>query len=112
MLWQAQADFRFVMAGCYCTVPDHAGRPSFHPDADPLNSALIAVANGQSTAEAALRHPGLRATFNHYHPDAIILGPTDHHDELVTLLTTLAGGPGRQVDGVDLWLLDPAPDRS
>ncbi len=106
MLWQAQAAFRFAMPGCYCTVPDRNGRSSFHPEVDPLNSALIAVTNGQSTAGAALRQPDLQATFDRYHPDAIILGPTDHHDELVTLLTTLAGHPGQHLDGVDLWLLN------
>ncbi|WP_322758962.1 hypothetical protein [Frankia sp. Cr2] len=111
MLWQAQADFRFVMAGCYCTVPDRNGRSSFHPEVDPLNSALIAVATGQSTAAAALRQPGLAATFDRYHLNTIILGPSDHHDELVTLLTGLAGEPGRYVDGVDLWLLDKTPAR-
>ncbi len=112
MLWQAQTGFRFTMPGCYCTVPDRNGRSSFHPEVDPLNSALIAVATGQRTAQAALGQPGLAAAFDHYQLNAIILGPTDHHDELVTLLTTLAGAPGRYVDGVDLWLLDNAPGRS
>ncbi|AEH08007.1 hypothetical protein [Candidatus Protofrankia datiscae] len=106
MLWQAQADFRFAIPGCYCTVPDRNGRSSFHPEPDPLNSALIAVATGASTADDALRQPGLRATFDRFDLDAVILGPSDHRDELVKLLTELAGGPGRHVDGVDLWLLD------
>uniref|UniRef100_UPI0020240E41 hypothetical protein n=1 Tax=Frankia sp. CiP1_Cm_nod2 TaxID=2897161 RepID=UPI0020240E41 len=105
MLWQAQAGFRFAIPGCYCTVPDRNGRSSFHPEPDPLNSALIDVAAGTITADDALRRPGLRATFDRFDLDAIILGPSDHHDELVKLLTGLAGGPGRHVDGVDLWPL-------
>ncbi|WP_131784523.1 hypothetical protein [Protofrankia symbiont of Coriaria ruscifolia] len=103
MLWQAQAGFRFAMPGCYCTVPDRNGRSSFHPEVDPLNSALIAVATGSTTADAALQQPGLQATFDRFGLDAVVLGQSDHHDELVRLLTALAGRPGRHVDGVDLW---------
>jgi hypothetical protein len=108
MLWQAQADYRFEMFGCYCTVPGPDGKPMFHATPDPLNSAVIAVQTGQASVEQALAQPGLRTAFAAADPDVLLLGSTDHADELRVLLADLAGFPGREVDGVTLWVLDPA----
>lgn len=106
MLWQAQADFRFAMPGCYCTVPGPDGRAVFHGPGDALTTALIEVDEGATTAAAASGSTRVRQAFTRLSPDAVVLGPSHRSDELRTLLVALVGCPPRRVDGVDLWLPD------
>ena len=104
MLWQAQAGYRFAMPGCYCTVPGPDGRAQFHGDASPLTTALLSVEAGTMTPRDALALPGLREAFSRLRPDAVIVGPADHHAELVALVTSLTGrGPVSEPGGVALW---------
>ncbi len=105
MLWQAEADFRYRMVGCYCTVPGPDGRANFHAAPDPLNSALVAVQDGRVGAAEALAAPGVRETFTAYRPDVVILGPTGHRAELEDFLAGLVGSAGTPVDGVVVWRL-------
>nr|WP_035923131.1 hypothetical protein [Frankia sp. QA3] len=104
MLWQAEAGFRFVMPGCYCTVPGPTGRASFHGPGDALTSALIDIDNGTTTAAAASGSPQVRDAYERLSPDAVVLGPARRPAELRALLGSLVGHPPRQVGGVDLWL--------
>ncbi|MCK9897624.1 hypothetical protein [Frankia sp. AgB32] len=104
MLWQAQAGFRFVMPGCYCTVPGPGGRASFHGPGDALTSALIDVDNGMMSGHAAADSPRVRAAYARLAPDAVVLGPARRPGELRALLRSLVGQPSQRVDGVDLWL--------
>ncbi|WP_045879651.1 hypothetical protein [Pseudofrankia sp. DC12] len=104
MLWQAQAGYRFALPGCYCTVPGPDGRSQFHGDASPLTTALLTVEAGTMTPRAALALPGLRQAYRTLHADAVIVGPADHHAELVELVTGLTGhGPVDEPGGVALW---------
>lgn len=104
MLWQAQADYRFALPGCYCTVPGPDGRSQFHGEASPLTTALLTVEAGTMTPRAALALPGLREAYRTLHPDAVIVGPADHHAELIELVTGLTGrGPVDEPGGVALW---------
>lgn len=105
MLWQANADYRYRMLGCYCTVPGPNGTTMFHALPDAFNSSVIAVQTGQATAEQVLANPDLAPAFAAARPGALVLGPTDHADQLRILLTELAGFPGRDVGGVTLWVL-------
>ncbi|WP_256789692.1 hypothetical protein [Frankia sp. AvcI1] len=104
MLWQAEADFRFVMPGCYCTVPGPTGRASFHGPGDALTSALIDIDNGITTAAAVSGSPQVRDAYDRLSPDAVVLGPARRPAELRALLASLVGHPPRHVGGVDLWL--------
>jgi hypothetical protein len=104
MLWQAEADFRFVMPGCYCTVADPSGHASFHGPTDALTIALLAIDNGTTTAGAAAGSIQVRDAYARLAPDAVVLGPARRTDELRALLRSLVGRPPRHVDGVDLWL--------
>ncbi|KJE21693.1 hypothetical protein FF36_04028 [Frankia torreyi] len=104
MLWQAEADFRFVMPGCYCTVPGPTGRASFHGPGDALTSALIDIDNGTTTAAAVSGSPQVRDAYERLSPDAVVLGPARQPAELRALLGSLVGHPPRHVGGVDLWL--------
>ncbi|SNQ48952.1 conserved membrane hypothetical protein [Frankia canadensis] len=106
MLWQARADFRFVMPGCYCTVPGPDGRAAFHGPGDALTTALIDVDDGTTSATAAAGSPPVRAAYARLDPDAVVLGPTHRSDELRSLLASLVGCAPRHVEGVDLWLPD------
>ncbi|MCL9797317.1 hypothetical protein MXD58_024005, partial [Frankia sp. AgKG'84/4] len=104
MLWQAQADFRFVLPGCYCTVPGPGGHASFHGPGDALTSALIDVDNGTMSAGAAAGSPRVRAAYARLAPAAVVLGPSQRSGELRALLRALVGQSPQRVDGVDLWL--------
>ncbi|ABD09749.1 conserved hypothetical protein [Frankia casuarinae] len=104
MLWQARANFRFVIPGCYCTVPGPDGRAAFHSPPDALTSALIDIDNGATTAAAMSGSPRLRAAYKRLAPDAVVLGPARRTAELRTLLRELVGAAPSRVGGVDLWL--------
>ncbi|MCM3885789.1 hypothetical protein [Frankia sp. R82] len=104
MLWQARAGFRFVLPGCYCTVPDASGRASFHGPGDALTSALIDVDNGTVSGASMAGSTQVRAAYTHLSPDAVVLGPAHRTGELRTLLVGLVGRYPQRVDGVDLWL--------
>ncbi len=104
MLWQAEAHFRFVMPGCYCTVPGPTGRASFHGPGDALTAALIDLDNGTTTATAALGSSQVHDAYRRLSTDAVVLGPARRPAELRALLGSLVGHPPRHVGGVDLWL--------
>ncbi|MEX5633586.1 hypothetical protein [Parafrankia sp. FMc2] len=104
MLWQAEAGYRFRLAGCYCTIPGPDGRAAFNAWTDPLNSVLVAIEQGRADAAAVLADPTVRVAFDALAPDAVILGPTPGHDELASLVTGLVGFGPTVVDGVRLWV--------
>jgi hypothetical protein len=85
-------------------VPGPDGRAQFHGDASPLTTALLSVEAGTMTPRDALALPGLREAYSRLRPDAVIVGPADHHAELVALVTSLTGrGPVSEPGGVALW---------
>ncbi|WP_242424217.1 hypothetical protein [Frankia sp. EI5c] len=104
MLWQADADYRFRIPGCYCTIPGPDGRAVFNAWTDPLNSALVAVEQGRLDADTALADPAVRGAFEQLAPAAIVLGPTPRRAELSRLMTGITGTAPTDVDGVELWL--------
>ncbi|MCK9924888.1 hypothetical protein MXD61_23970 [Frankia sp. AgPm24] len=104
MLWQARADFRFVMPGCYCTVADASGHAAFHGPSDALTSALIDVDNGTVSGARMAGSAQVRAAYADLSPDAVVLGPARRTGELRTLLVGLVGQAPDRVGGVDLWL--------
>jgi hypothetical protein len=108
MLWQAEAGFRFRMAGCYCTVPGPDGRATFHGPTSQLTTAVIQVEQGITSARAALGDAGVRDAFARLHPDAVILGPAANGEQLSALITGLTGMRPRDLAGVRLW----APPRA
>jgi hypothetical protein len=104
MLWQAQADYRFRLAGCYCTVPGPNGGAQFHGDPSPLTTAVLRVEAGTMTPTEALALPGLRAAYAALRPDAILVGPSRNQAALVELMTGLSGHrPVDEPGGVALW---------
>lgn len=99
MLWQAQAGLRFRLAGCYCIAPGADGRPSFHAQADPLNTALLKIESGLPADPG----PGVLAAYRRLDPSIVIVGPAPHATELRAFLARLTLAPARRLDGVDVW---------
>ncbi|MDT3439619.1 hypothetical protein [Pseudofrankia sp. BMG5.37] len=104
MLWQAHADYRFRLAGCYCTVPAPNGGAQFHGAPSPLTTAMLRVEAGTLTPAEALALPGLREAYAALHPDAVLIGPARNRAALVELVDGLTGHrPVDEPGGVALW---------
>ncbi|OHV28798.1 hypothetical protein BCD49_37450 [Pseudofrankia sp. EUN1h] len=104
MLWQAEADYRFRLAGCYCTVPAPNGGAQFHGDPSPLTTAVLRVEAGTLTPAEALALPGLREAYGALRPDAVLVGPGRNRAALVELVNGLTGHrPVDEPGDVALW---------
>ena len=103
MAWQTDAHLRFRLIGCYCIVPGPNRRSSFYPPPGPLVQLIQQVTDGQGNSSASIT-PDVRSDLSHLAPTAVVLGPTAHHDQLMTLLIRLFGPASRTSGGVTVWL--------
>ena len=104
MVWQAVANYRFRLIGCYCLVPGANGRASSFVPPGPFTAAIQQIVQGQP--EVSLDSAAVTADLQHLAPDVVLLGPAPHQDRLLARLTQLLGPPQQATGLVTAWRLN------
>ena len=100
MLWQAMADMRFAMPSGYAFVPDSA--PNFL-DPPPSASYAVNLAVERGADPTTIDTTGLVQDVQRWKVQTVIVGPMDHQDAMVAILTQTLGAPPVRAGDVYLW---------
>nr|WP_249384887.1 glycosyl transferase [Nocardia uniformis] len=105
LLWQADADFSFALAGGYFVGPtgtDKKGR--YGPEIRPTASLLMKAqkSNRFPAIDDATRAQAL-TDLRYWHADVLVLPPTDNSGVLRNTVNQLLGFQGQKVNGVWVW---------
>jgi hypothetical protein len=100
MLWQSAAEMRFRMPEGYALIPG----PSFDPPPTTLGRALeqISWTGKGPELEPALR-TAMLANLRGWNVRTVVIGPMEHEEEAVALLSFVLQRPPEQVGGVKAW---------
>jgi hypothetical protein len=99
MLYQAVAGLPFRMLGSYALTVDHRGRQESDAPTDPLTQ----LASALGTATAAQVCSARRALLTDGVGTVLVVRQDDQGGRLAAAATAVLGGPGREVEGVELW---------
>jgi hypothetical protein len=103
MLWQAQSDFRFRMAGGYVFVPGPHGA-QLAGDPTLLTALLGAIEAGQPLPPLGpAQRAAMRADLRSLGVTSVVLGPTPGRARAQHLLSWVIGSHPVRRDGVALW---------
>jgi hypothetical protein len=104
MLWHAEGGLRFKMVGGYFLGPDERGRARFGPGPSTTRSALRQLAVGVPADALARRLcPAVRSELARWQVGTVVVGPTQHRDQVTRFFTLLVDRPPEQLGGVAVW---------
>ncbi|HEX6526080.1 MAG TPA: hypothetical protein VF070_39620 [Streptosporangiaceae bacterium] len=102
MFWQAESGMRFRMPEAYAYVPGPAPA-EISPPPSAIQDVFKAVVMGHHPAVTAAEQARMLAELRDWKVRTIIVGPMEHEEEAVVIVTALLGKPSAMPEGVYLW---------
>jgi hypothetical protein len=102
--WQAAAQYRYSTPDGYFIAPAPDGRAAIGVQPGPTEQLFVKLEdNGLMPAMTPELTESVTAQLDAWGITTVLLGPSQHREEQLQLLTQLLGGPSRTVDDVSIW---------